>query len=279
MYASNLNFQPTEVTQFITNRDTGAGTLLVETDAGRGYLKALGNPDSPHALVKEFIGTHLAAALGLPTFDYAIVEISEIDILPFFRNGNAEPGPAFVTRAEIGQDWGQDRKLLRKIDNPAAVSGLVVVDTWLRNTDRFFPPANRVNLGNVFFTSESTTGLVSLKAMDFSHCIRYGGELTEAVRSINDVRDEHVFGLFPEFKQMLDRDAVRQFASTLGGFTRTDVEAAVALVPREWYLEPNVRTALVDFLIGRASFVSQSIESWIFGPTQLKINLSEESES
>ena len=78
-FYSNPNFQPTEIVSFIGNLDSGAGTLIVETDAGRGYLKPLGNPDGPHALVKDFIGTHLAAQIGLPTFDYAIVDVDEID--------------------------------------------------------------------------------------------------------------------------------------------------------------------------------------------------------
>ncbi len=91
------SWQPTEVTQFNQPCDSGAGTLIVRTDAGLAYLKALGNPDGPHALVKDLIGTHLAAMLGLPTFDYAVIKVTELDELPFFRGGKAEPGPAFVT--------------------------------------------------------------------------------------------------------------------------------------------------------------------------------------
>ena len=146
LFASSDSFRPTEVIQLIDKLNSGAGTLIVETDAGRGYLKALGNPDSPHALVKDFLGTHLGALIGLPTFDYALVEITDIDELPFFRGGQAEPGPAFVTRAEDGTTWGNDKRLLTKVDNPEAISGLVVIDTWLRNTDRYYLPANRVNL-------------------------------------------------------------------------------------------------------------------------------------
>jgi len=39
---SNPAWQPTEVTQFINHVNSGAGTLIVGTDAGLGYLKALG---------------------------------------------------------------------------------------------------------------------------------------------------------------------------------------------------------------------------------------------
>ena len=166
---STSKWQPTEVTQFINHVNSGTGTLIVGTDAGPGYLKALGNPDGPHALAKDFLGTHLAAKLGLPTFDYAVIEITEIDDLPFFKSGKAEPGPAFITRSEYGATWGKDKRLLQKIDNPEAVSGLVVIDTWLRNTDRYYLPSNRVNLDNVFFSRESSEDdKLSLRAMDFS---------------------------------------------------------------------------------------------------------------
>ncbi len=192
------------VTQFIGNIDSGAGTLIVSTDAGLGYLKALGNPDGPHALVKDLLGTRLAAMLGLPTFDYAIIEVTELDDLPFFKTGKAEPGPAFVTRGEQGSVWGNDKRLLQRIDNPDAISGLVVIDTWLRHTDRYCRPANRVNWDNVFFSRESTEeGKLSLRAMDFSHAVQYGGELTVRVSSIDKIKDEAVYGLFPEFRKRI----------------------------------------------------------------------------
>lgn len=97
---SSNDWQPTEVTQFINHVNSGAGTLIVRTDAGLAYLNALGNPDGPHALVKELLGIHLAAMLGLPTFDYAVIEVTDLDELPFFKGGKAEPGPAFVTRGK-----------------------------------------------------------------------------------------------------------------------------------------------------------------------------------
>jgi hypothetical protein len=54
---STQDWKLTEVIQFVDHVDSGAGTLIVGTDAGLGYLKALGNPDSPHALVKDLLGT------------------------------------------------------------------------------------------------------------------------------------------------------------------------------------------------------------------------------
>ncbi|MCE2811452.1 MAG: hypothetical protein LW850_13790 [Planctomycetaceae bacterium] len=249
--------------------NSGAGTLIVRTDAGLAYLKALGNPDGPHALVKDLLGTHLSAILGLPTFDYAI-------ILPFFKAGKAEPGPAFVTRGEDGSVWDGSKRLLAKIDNPDAISGLVVVDTWLRNTDRYYLAKNRVNWDNVFFSKESTeNGKLSLRVMDFSHAIQFGGELTTSVGSIANIKDEAVFGLFPEFRKRLSRDAIRHYASILGGLSRSQLEDALGLVPHQWHLDSPVRSALASYLFQRAIFVAETIESRLFDPPQLNIDLSD----
>ena len=204
-----------------------------------------------------------------------MIEVTELDELPFFKGGNAEPGPAFVTRGEQGSVWDGSKRLLKKIDNPDAISGLVVVDTWLRNTDRFFLPASRVNWDNVFFSKESSdAGKLSMRAMDFSHAIQYGGELTERVNSIDNVTDDAVYGLFPEFRKKITQEAIRHFASILGDLPGPDIEDAVGLIPLKWQLEPNARVALVDFFVRRAKFVAESIESTLFDPPQLTIDLS-----
>ncbi len=48
LWHSSSNWQPTEVTQFVNHVNSGAGTLIVRTDAGLAYLKALGNPEVHH---------------------------------------------------------------------------------------------------------------------------------------------------------------------------------------------------------------------------------------
>ena len=91
LFASNPQFAPTEVTRFIKGLDTAAGTLLVETDAGMAYLKAIGNPAGPHALACELVATRLAGSIGLPTFDYALVEISPKSTNCRFREAAKHP--------------------------------------------------------------------------------------------------------------------------------------------------------------------------------------------
>src|SRR5690348_15452179 len=58
---------PTMVRRVVRVSRTSTQVVVVETDAGRAYLKALGNTAGEHALAREWIGTELAAAMGLRT--------------------------------------------------------------------------------------------------------------------------------------------------------------------------------------------------------------------
>jgi hypothetical protein len=113
------------------------GTALIVTDAGKAYIKALGNRQGPHPLACEWVGTELAAWFGLPTFETAILRIdATTDEIPFRRGGKAESGPAFVARAVEGRSWGGTDADLNLLVNPEAITELtelVVFDTWTLN--------------------------------------------------------------------------------------------------------------------------------------------------
>jgi hypothetical protein len=268
-FNSSPDFRPTCVTTFIRSFDSGAGTLLVETDAGRAYIKAKGNPGGPHVLACEYVGTRLATLLGLPTFDYALIQVDEIDELPF-ANGKdfAEPGTAFAARSETGTTWGQDKRLLGRLGNVDEVSRLVVFDTWVLNSDRYDPNGSRINLDNVFFSSESSGFEVELRIMDHTHCFTNGRDLTARVKQIGIVKDEAIYGLFPEFKPLLDREVVCATCEQLTNLSVDDVGEIVHSIPRDWSVGKPARDALQELIIRRAEYVAETIEESLFGPIQ-----------
>jgi hypothetical protein len=49
--------------------------LLVETESGRFVLKLVGGPEGPRALAAEWIGTGVAALVGLPTLELVALEL------------------------------------------------------------------------------------------------------------------------------------------------------------------------------------------------------------
>lgn len=239
--------------------------VRVDTDAGEGFLKALGNPEGPHALACELVGTLLAEWLGLPTLEHAIVQVTEDDEIPLTGGRVASSGPAFITRAENGFTWGGDEDTLRRIRNPQDLSLLVALDTWIRNCDRFRPEPNpRVNRDNVFLAwkKEPERGLV-LKAIDHTHAFTCGREITRRLGNLDEIRDTTIFGCFPEFVRFLDPAHVVSAIERLGQMSLANAIQVVEQVPNEWQVEATAREAWADFIAGRASFVAANLPLWL----------------
>ena len=258
-------WQPTVILRFVHSVPSSTGVAVVITDAGEGYLKAVGNPEGEHALACEWVATHLARLFGLPTFDFSLIEVTAVDEIPLPNSKLAKPGPAFIARAEKGGTWSGKPRELKRLANMSDISRLVVFDTWIRNRDRYSPPPNgRCNRDNVFLSREAPPGKLLLRAMDHTHCFTGGGELTPSVSRINQVQDSVVYGLFPAFRQFLERDAVLEAIGTLQSISRNDVEEVIQSIPPEWQVGSRTRTALANFLTGRAAFVAECIIDWIW---------------
>lgn len=271
MTTDSPDWSPTEVRMFIKPLDSGAGTVVVETDAGRGYLKVMGNHGGEHVLACELVGTKLAQWFGLSTFDFALIEVTKCDEIPLYRGTLAEAGPAFVTREERGQSWGGSERQLKKVVNRVDISRLVVFDTWIRNRDRRSPDGARVNLDNVFLSEESPEpGMFVLRAMDHTHCFTTDGQLSRRLAQIDAVKDEGVYGLFPEFRRFLDRNVVRQAVAQLRQITRQELQMIVDEIPAVWDVDQAARTALIDFLLQRAAFVAETIEVRLWPQSELR---------
>src|SRR5438874_1714036 len=116
-------WKPTTFLRFEEALDTSMGTARIVTDAGPGYVKALGNRQGPHPLACELVATQLARWFGLPTFDFGLMQVdATVDEIPFLRGGRAASGTAFVTRAASGHPWGGSADELDCLVNPEAVS-------------------------------------------------------------------------------------------------------------------------------------------------------------
>lgn len=257
-------WQPRTIKRYFEVMNTSTNVAWVETDEGEGFLKALGNPEGPHVLACELVGTLLAEWLGIPTLDSAIIQVATDDEIPFAGGGLANPGPAFITKAAKGMTWGGDEAGLEEIVNPNDISRLIVLDTWIRNCDRFRPEPRRINYNNVFITRESEQKTFTLRAMDHTHAFTCGRELDRRLNHIGQVRDETLFGCFPAFRRFIRRDTVQECTLRLGQMGRAEAAAVVGLVPTEWQVEDSVREAWRELICDRAGYVAASIEALIW---------------
>jgi hypothetical protein len=259
-------WQPTKVVRFIKNLPSGAGTILVETDEGTGYLKAMGNPGGEHCLACEYVGTRLAQWFGLSTFNFTLINVTEVDELPFAKGGTAKPGPAFVTKKEVGNNWGGTERELNKLVNPDDITLLVIFDTWVLNWDRYSTTdvaKPRINRDNVFLSEEGPPGKFLLKAMDHTHCFTRS-ELTSKMSNLDKVRDSRVYGLFPEFLPFLDKKTAERGVRKLRAFNKTEAANIVQSIPTEWDVTDGARKALIEFLVSRAAYLVQSIMTMLW---------------
>jgi hypothetical protein len=266
-----MAWKPSAVVRFIRPYPSSAKTALVETDAGQGYLKAMGAPEGPHTLASEVVAIQLAHWLGLPTFEWSIIPVDDQVEIPFVdKDGNevgkADRGPAFITKAEEGGTWSGRKADLERLDNQHDLTRLVIFDTWLLNCDRYRAfdnkgrPRVRENKDNVFMSSEEASeGRFRLKAMDHTHCFTCGGEWTRRLSHRDTIKDERVFGLFPIFRSFMDLTVARDTTNKLGGISRDFVGEVFQTVPPEWEVSGEVVQAATTLIVERAKFVSESI--------------------
>jgi hypothetical protein len=214
----------------------------------------------------------LADWLGLTTFDFAIMEITEDDEIPFANGERAVPGPAFISRAEEGFSWGGNARQLLTIINPLEITGLVVLDTWILNDDRYAPDGRKANRDNVFFIKSSATmDGVRLVVMDFTHAFRHGQDINRKLGFIDRIQDIKIYGLFPEFKSILNREELKRLSGMLANFDATTAEMIIRTIPREWEVDQAGRSALATLITERAHFVSRYLEPSLWPEQQLNL--------
>jgi hypothetical protein len=261
-------WQPTRLVRVVESYDTSTGTTKVATDATFGYLKAMGNRQGPHVLAAELVASSLARWFGLTVPDFAVIRLPAEACFDLPRGARVEPGPAFVSRHVSGRTWGGSDTELRILENPSDITRLVVLDTWLRNCDRYPADlsARKPNYANVYLADMEKAGQAKLVAIDHTHCFDCGRDLSERLAHIDHVRDERTYGLFPAFAGFVTRSQVSWCGALLESLQRETVDGIIATVPAEWQVDERARTALASLVHGRAGFMADRIKAgWVPG--------------
>lgn len=259
-------WHPQYIVRPIDSRQSSTNVVIVETDVGQGFLKAIGNPAGTHCLASEFVGTQLAEWLGLQTLDYGLVNVDDkIDNIRFYSGGKAKSGPAFIAKLEPGDVWDGSKKQLRQLVNPEDITRLVVFDTWVMNRDR--KSKVMAVTDNVFLsTTKTVKGKLRMVAIDHTHCFAAEDKVQLDLDQIKIPVDFEVYGLFSEFRDFLDRPTVRETAERLGKLEKAAVEAIVGSIPSEWGVSVSTRKRLVKLIVQRAGQTANEIEGRLLGP-------------
>lgn len=263
-YTSN-NWQPTKIIRAGAYEETSTGVTQVETDAGWAYCKPVGNRSGPQVLACEWVCVRLAKWFGLATFDAAVIPLDDAVTFPLPEHkGNkyhAQAGPAFLTRSTPGRRWNTSTDDLKSLVNPLDITLLVAFDTWILNRDRYYPiPGVRdPNYGNVYFAEDASgADRFRLFAMDHTHCFN-NGVLDKRLAQIDFVKDEKVYGMFPEFVDFIDLGAKTAAAEPLREVDGGMIQPILNEVPAEWEVDITVRAAWKDLIVGRAGFLGEKL--------------------
>lgn len=251
---SDFAWQPTHFRRYIETIESSSLTAVIETDAGRAFLKAINNPYGVHILACDWIGTKLAHRFGLKTFDIAILELTEDDEIPLNDRTIAAPGPAFVTMAEIGQPMGGEA-LLQQIENAEDIAKFIVFDTWVRNCDRYAPGFGkdekpRVNADNLFLSTDGAPeGKLILKAIDHGHIFTCGRPLTSKLANIETIKDERLYGYFPFFRDIATVEQLSKFATELAEKRSKRCAGLLNDLPDTWEVSNETKQAINRLLL------------------------------
>jgi hypothetical protein len=252
----SVRWLPSHVTRFVESFSSSTQPLRVETDQGDAFLKVLGNPEGPHTLASEWVAFQLAQALGIRTFQAALITLDETDELLMKNKTRAQSGSAFATKAEQGKSWGGSSEELHLIRNKEDLTRLIVFDTWIRNRDRYAPP--RQNPSNVFLSAEQTDGRsYELVVMDHTHCFGDTTQLSKNLGFINIIQDQRIFGNFPQFQPFFEDEVCEQTLEQIQALPRTRLEQIVMSVPTEWEVNEQISSSWILFLERRAIFLGQ----------------------
>jgi hypothetical protein len=272
-------WRPTRFRYFLKKIEgTSTGPAQIMTDAGKAFIKPLGNKEGPHVLAKEWIGTCLAKWFELPTLEFAIMQVEEVDEIPLGHNKMAEPGPAFITRAVEGAPWSGGEKQLKKIVNQKDIMRLVVFDTWILNPDRCPPKGDRrkPNPDNILFVpAKGHKGKYQMVVFDHTHCLGGGKELSRRLNAIECVQDERIYGLFPTFIKyvQIQSDERDRAVTKLKTFERTVIQRIVDAIPESWEVPSAARKAVCNLVEKRAGFLAENLKEMLRVPGGIQESL------
>lgn len=238
--------------------------VFAQTDMGDAYVKPLGGcDDGPHPLACEWVGSQLARWFGIPVPDFAIMQLGIMEVQMIQCKGlTIQEGPAFCSKALTNASpWTGGNKQLANLDNIDIIPKIVVFDTWTLNWDRYPPKDDRrkPNYDNILFDSSEIKGHLRILPIDFGECFSMSRTLSAKIANIDRMKSFQIYGLFPAFEQFVNNEKIEAALIRMKSITRAEITEMINSIPKEWQVDSSARGALLELIIGRASFLSDNI--------------------
>jgi hypothetical protein len=87
--------------------------------------------------------------------------------------------------------------------------------------------------------------------------------MTPRLSNIDKIRDNHVYGLFPEFRNRLRRGIISDCTIRLRDMVAATAAQMISTVPVEWEVSAEARAAWSELICRRAGYVADNIQAWI----------------
>jgi len=266
-----LAWQPASIKQVLQpSTGTSSHALKVMTDKGTAYLKPFCKEVYPHALIKEWVGLHLAAMAGLVCPDVAIVNWNGSPHLSSYSSATGETrlavfrGPQLLIRELSVQMITVEmvnEGIFKRLLDPLDADRLIVVDTLLRNYDRQdcfgetgFP---QTVWENVLVTPNLKEMRVA--GLDFNRCLPGSGPDGNVLSQemLKFATHEGIYGLVPGLKDRRTTEGVQSCLKTCAQWIDEQYrsQGVVSSVPEEWCLGHECKSVVLTFLKQRAQFL------------------------
>lgn len=252
--------RPQKITREIERHTAASKVVLVDTDAGVGFIKSPNNPMGSASVIAELVCAELGTWFGLNIPPFAVVSDSQIEL--FMSNGRKVEYPAFFSKKiESVFPFDGTYVILNRLRNIDDISKIVVFDTWVRNFDRYAYVIH--NFDNLLLCKPSKKRLYDLIPIDHGQCFVEDGDFITSKYSDLVVKDDEIFGMFPAFNGKINQDSVQRAVDRLNSLDRMFVEDVVSSLPAAWGLGPSASASLTDLICDRAEFVVQTISAEI----------------
>jgi hypothetical protein len=238
----------------------GAQAQLMRCEDGAYYVvKFQNNPQGSRILANELLGTRLAARLGVPTADAAVIEVRE-DLIAETQElvielgrgrrpcragpqfGSRYPGPPAET---VVYDFLPDEQLI-EVTNLSDFCGVFVFDKWACNTNGrqaiFFRPAGQARY--------------QARMIDHGFCFN-AGEWNFPDAPLRGLYQRHRV-----YESVRGLDSFEPWLARLEKIAESVIDEIAKEIPAEWYGDDlDALEQLLEHLLRRRKLVPQLVIS------------------